>query len=101
MKDNYVEVKGPAYKNYVQPEDYVATYSMFDINGDALPPVDIMIFDYDDEQIVAIRFGPNPKDDVEIGNIYEALSDTDSEEVEIAAWLILKKGEVRWRRRGE
>jgi len=102
MTAEYNPIHGPVYKDYVyNKDDYVASFSMLDINNDPMPPIDIMIFDYDDEQLVVIKYGPNPKDEAEIGSVYEALSPTDSPEVEIIADIILKLGEVRWRRWGD
>jgi len=101
MTAEYKPIHGPVYKDYVEEEDYVASFSMFDINNNPLPPVDVMVFNYDKEQIVAARYGPNPTDDIEIGSIYEALCPTDSPEVKVIAEIILKLGEVRWRRWGD
>jgi len=101
MTAEYKPIHGPVYKDYVEEEDYVASFSMFDINNDPLPPVDILIFDYDEEQLVMARYGPNPKDEAEIGSIYTTFSATDSPEVKVIAEIILKLGEVRWRRWGD
>lgn len=103
MIPEYKIIKGPVYKKYIgaDDDDYVTSVSMMDINSKPLRPFDILVLDYDEEQLVYIQYGPEPEDKYEVGNIYEALAFTDSPEGRVIAETLLKKGEARWRKRGE